>query len=142
MPRKAIEEKDLEIIKRMTEEGYSQKDIGEKIGCHSTTIGYYQKKLNLKASNKWHFGETASKEPVNLEVKKSKKKYTIVAEKTIKLTGKATKFEYSFGTNSKNVTINPGYSESIEIDLKDLLNFSDELIDVAETLEKMRSEKD
>lgn len=142
MPRKAIHEEQLEKIKRMTEEGYTQKDIGDLLGVTKSTIGYYQKKLDLKASNKWHFGETASKKPVNLEVKKPKKQYTIVAEKTVKLTGKATKFEYSFGTNSKAVSINPGYSEKIEIDLKDLLNFSNELIDVAETLEKMRSEKD
>lgn len=144
MPRK-ISDEAIETIKKMTMEGAYQSKIGEVLGIHATTVGQYQKKLGLKASNKWHFGESASKEPLQLkEVKppKPKKKWTNIVEKSVKLQGSQTKFEYSFGTNSKDLSIKTGYSNDVEIDMKDLVVFANELVDIAEMMSDLKSKRD
>lgn len=145
MPKKRYNDEVMERVRSMTENGFSQGQIGETIGVHATTVGKWQKKLGLKASNKWHFGETAKKDGIQLKEEKPpkpKKKYTKVVDKTIKFQGTATKYEYVIGMHSDLLKINPGYTAEIEIDLKDLVAFANELVDIAEAIEKMRSEKD
>ena len=147
MPAKVFNAEIAETVRRMTEEGYSQSRIAKEIGVHSTTIGHWQKKLKLKASNKWHFGESAKMEPIQLSEEKEKptkpsKKFTKIVDKTLKLQGSTTKYEYVVGMHSDVLKINPGYSSDIEIDLKDLVSFANELMDVAEEIEKMRVGKD
>lgn len=145
MPKKRYNDEVMETVRSMTEKGFSQERIGEKIGVHATTVGKWQKKLGLMASNKWHFGETAKKDGIQLKEEKPhkpKKKYTRVVDKTIKFQGTATKYEYVIGMHSDLLKINPGYTNEIEIDLKDLVAFANELIDITEVIEKMRSEKD
>lgn len=144
MPAKKYNDEIYEIVRNMTENGCSQSQIGEKIGVHPTTVGKWQAKLELKASNKWHFGETAKKEGIQLKEEKPpkpKKKYTTIVDKTIKLQGATTKYEYTVGMHSDLLKVNPGYTAELEIDLKDLVAFANELIDVAEVIEAMRNEK-
>ena len=62
-------------------------------------------------------------------------------DKTIKLQGATTKYEYTVGMHSDLLKVNPGYTAELEIDLKDLVAFANELIDVAELIGAMRSEK-
>ena len=141
MPARKIGEKEIETIKRMTMEGYTHFDIADKIGVSKTTVGYYQKKLNLKASNKWHFGETASKEPLQLKEEKPpkpKKKWTTVADKKITLTGNQTNYVYEFGLTESLLKIKTGYSDDIMVDLKDLAAFCEELCDVTEAINELK----
>lgn len=142
-----LSEEDLMTIKRMTMEGYSQKDIGNKVGVTGSTIGYHQAKLGLKASNKWHFGETAEKEVPQLKSEKPKLPepevgtFVTVADKTLKLVGNRTGFQYECGVTKTGLTIMTGYGDPMEIDLKDLVNFGNELLDIADMINKMKADR-
>lgn len=136
----------IDAIKRLTMEGYTQSQIADRVGITKSTVAYYQKKFELKASNKWHFGETASNEPISVKEekidkpKKPEKKWTTVADQTLILNGVDTGFVYTIGAKSDIVKIDPTYGPSIEIETKDLVAFGNELVDIAERLCKMVNE--
>ena len=155
MAKRVITPDMLETIKSMTMQGYSQNAIGDELGVRGTTIGYYQKKLGLAASNKWDFGGTAEKHPEPIYKDKSEEteevkevqepikqepkrpKFIDVVDKTIIFTGSKTNFKYTCGNHLDNVKIEIGYSADIEIDVKDLVAFGNELLDVAEEIANM-----
>lgn len=136
---KKITDEQIERIKKMTLGGCTQFHIAEDIGVSKGAVAYYQKKLNLKASNKWHFGESAFIEPVSViegpkDVQKKPRKWTSIVDQTIVLTGVSTNFSYTIGTNSDIIVIEPTYGPKIEIEMKDVCAFGNELIDIAERL--------
>ena len=133
----------IEEIKRLTKEGYTQSEIARRVGGVSkATIAYHQKAAKLKASNKWTFGEQASMEPVSVvekaveKPKKPEKKWTTVVDQTLQLTGD-TGFGYTIGMKSDIVRIEPTYGPAVEIEVKDLISFGNELIEIAEKLNNM-----
>ena len=141
----------IETIKSMTIHGGTQRAIAREVGCEASTVAYHQKKLGLKASNKWKFGGTAEKYPTikeddrkdTVKVQEQPKEHFIsVSQKTVRFTGARTGFEYEAGTNINCVKILTGYNENeetigFEIDIKDLVAFGNEILDVAEYISKM-----
>ena len=143
---KKYTDEQVNTIRKMTMGGYTQSQIAEEIGASKAGVAYYQKSLNLKASNRWHFGESASKDPISVVEepivvpKKEKKKWTIIADQTLILTGANTGFSYTITTSNEIVKIEPTYGPSIEIESKDICSFGNELIDIAERLHQMIEE--
>lgn len=148
--RQRLNTNDIEKIRNMTIHGATQREIAEVIGCTTVSVSYHQKKMGLKASNKWEFGGTAEKYPAVKEdgtdtVKiqnESKEHFISIAQKTLRFTGARTTFEYECGTNMNCVRILTGYNENeetvgFEIDIKDLVAFGNEILDVAEYISKM-----
>lgn len=139
----------IEIIRNMTESGATQRAIANTINCSVSCVAHRQRKLGLKASNKWPFGGTAKKYPVEYDKTEPikvqdqpKEHYISVSKKIVSFTGARTGFEYDAGTNMNCVRIRTGYNENeetvgFEIDIKDLVAFGNEILDVAEYISKM-----
>lgn len=150
-----LTKEDKDTIRRMTTEGYSQNAIADKIGCQGSTVGYHQKKMGLKASNKWKLGEPVEIHPeVQMteeekvvepqEEKKPERKvehFVSVTDKNIDLVGSKTNFEYKVWLKASVIRINPGYTAEIEIDEKDLVAFGNELLEIADMITQMRADK-
>ncbi|WP_458459316.1 hypothetical protein [Pseudobutyrivibrio sp.] len=141
--KKGLNDNEKEMIKKLTLEGKTQAEIGDMFGVSSTTIYYYQKKFNLKASNRWHFGESAERLPdcgpvkVHVSEEEAQTWVQMVTHKVL-LNGRKTGFDYEIENNGISLTILTGYSDPFEIDIKDLVAFGNELLDVAETLCKLK----
>lgn len=135
---------EIEMIRSMTEQGCTQAAIAEALNTSNTTIRYHQNKLGLKASNKWHFGESVKKDGEIFDTtkpvkQKPKEQYLIVTEKTVNFHGAKTGFNYVVNSNAKGIVINTGYCEPLEIDLKDLVSFGNEILDIADEITKMKA---
>lgn len=144
--RKNFTPEQIDIIRRMTMEGYVQDDIAKNLDTTKTTIRRYQYKLGLKASTKWSAtkGETAKKEPLNLKEesvepkqKRGDQKFVTMTSRLIKFTGTRTNFTYEYGMDNTTLRIETGYSGPFDIDLKDLVSFGNELLDVAESINRI-----
>lgn len=146
-------------ICRLTKEGYSQPEIGARVGLCKRTVSIIQKENHLRASNRWRFGEeafdenmirmpvamkdeqkTTDEKPVERTEKMAKnesQKWVAVTQKAIKLTGERTKFTYELKFEDTFLTVDSGYDEPIKIDMKDLVAFGNELLAVADEISKM-----
>ena len=140
-----VTNEDKETIRRMTTEGYGQKEIGLRIGCSQTTVGYHQRKMGLKASNKWNFGESVELYPevvatTSMDEKPMHKEehYIDVVDQNISITGNGTKFKYNISLKSRSVRIETGYSSDIEIDIKDMDSFVKELTEIVKELARFK----
>lgn len=154
MPRgvKMSKEK-IETLERMTREGYTQGQICEAVGFGVETVRKYQKIAGLKASNRWRYGESAEIRvpdlggneiiPLNPETvpQPVPGEWVQLTYKVIRLKGVRTNFDYEIGLFDTALKIKPGYSEDIEIDLKDLIAFGNEILDVAEKINELKGGK-
>lgn len=146
--RKNFTPEQIDLIRRMTMEGYPQEDIANKLETTKTTIRRYQYKLGLKASTKWsaELGETAEKAPIDLSKesrtstaakKQEQQKYITMTNRLIRFTGNRTNFSYEYGMDATTLRITTGYCDPFDIDLKDLVSFGCELLDTAEAINQM-----
>ena len=145
-----ITEEQIATIKSMTANGATQIDIAEKVGLSKRSIANVQKNNHLKASTKWKFGETAEmdevdkykkvEKPIQNQKEIRKPEWVKLTEKVVTLTGTMTKFEYTIGLHDKMLKVNPGYSEEIELDLKDLAAFANELMDMVDIISRMKKD--
>ena len=158
MPRgQATTQVQIEEIKRLSMEAYTQIDIAHRTGVSVFTVRRIQQENGIKASNRWHFGENplmdkpyakpATKKPVApKEVEEelpptpaTSNKWVTVSQRAIKLTGARTGFKYSIEFDDTFLTIDPGYDEPVKIDLKDIVPLGNELLAVADELMGMKS---
>lgn len=150
MRRGKIGENEQEVIRTMTEAGATQRDIAEKIGVTDQTIAYWQKKLEVKSNSTNRGGKIASVGNTPNFTEKSETRDSngayypseevITVDKTLKVNGVRTGFNYTIGLHNDNVLIETGYGDPFRIDLKDLAGFSNELIGVLETIQKMKKD--
>lgn len=150
MGRGRIGENEQEIIRTMTEAGASQRDIADQFGVSDATIGYWQNKLGVKSKNSNRGGRISSIGNIPNFTEKSESKDTngayypseevITVDKTLKLNGVKTGFNYTIGLHNDNVLVETGYGDPFRIDLKDLAGFSNELIGILETIQKMKKD--
>ena len=140
----------IEQIIRLTKEGYTQPVIGDKVGLTKETVRSIQKKNNLKASNRWRFGESpiveiplaktniiksGTKEQM---AKDSSNEWLKIREKAIKLDGSRTGFTYELRFGENFIRVDCGYNEPFNLDLKDIVPFGNELLAVADELMDMK----
>lgn len=139
-PRSIVGDK-LEKLKQMTREGYSQSVIGDALGCSKRTVGIYQRENGLKASNRWRFGERAEMEP--LQVKETpqysvtQNAFVKIVGTTVELNGIRTKFKYYWKVENDSIIIDTGYCPPFEVDIVDFASFGNEVLDMAEQMQKL-----
>lgn len=150
MGRGKIGENEQEVIRTMTEAGATQRDIAGQFGVSDQTIAYWQKKLGVESKNPKHGGKIASAGNIPNFTEKSETRDSngayypseevITVDKTLKVNGVRTGFNYTIGLHNDNILVETGYGEPFRIDLKDLAGFSNELIGVLETIQKMKKD--
>lgn len=148
MPNRLTADK-IERIISMTEQRYTQAEIAKEVGCSVSAVRTYQRKENLPASNKhgdgrrgisaipptFEAGEASDDKTYNL----GSGEWIILADKTIKLAGVMTGYKYIVGAHDKSIKIDTGYNDSVlEVDLKDLVAFGNELLDVADMIATLK----
>lgn len=152
MPR-LITEETKEAIRSMSLKKLTQVEIAEKLGVSISTVRRYQNYDNIPASNRFRGGMLSSKygEPVTdisikpVEVPVLEKKepehrdYVTIADQIIALTGNVTSYIYTIGSKKDHVTITTNNEQDLIIDLKSLVAFGNEILDVAERLEKIKN---
>lgn len=144
MPRE-ISQEQIDMIKSMTEQRFSQQAIQDKTGISKTTIRKYQRLSNLPASNR-HEGGTRVLNSIPPVFEKEEKKepeknpgeWLILHDKTLELVGIKTNYKYTISRQSNEVVIDPLYSESLKISIDDLVAFGNELLDLADVLNDMK----
>ena len=128
-------------IVELTLNGHRQKDIAHQTGYSLPTIRKIQKERCCEPL--WNSKSGAVPNFVKKEPKLDpvEHNYTLINNKTLEVVGIGTQFVYTVSTKGKDLTINTGYCPEFAIDLKDLVNFANELMDVAQMAEQIRSNK-
>lgn len=149
MPRgiRLSEEQISEILK-LSEMKLTQKDISERTGVSVPTIRRIQQGEHIPASNRYNGGMISSsiRENPSVGVKSVREDIpndcgVIVAEKVVTLVGSRTAYMYTIGTRTKTVSITTNSNEKdFVIEVKDLVAFGNELLDVAEKLQNLKNE--
>ena len=131
-------------IRSMTVQRYTQVEIAECIGISIDTVRRIQKKYELPASNRYNGGLISSgeqRETPKIESKPDEepRKITndcgvVVAERLITFAGKNTGYLYGLETKMDKVRITTNNSKDIIIDVKDLVSFGNELLDMADKI--------
>ena len=136
-----MSEENQELLKQMSRAGYVQDAIAEKLGCSRGTVYMYQKKFGIKASNRWKFGENPMREPLQLKkapvYEATQNSIVRVVDMSIELAGIKTGFKYHWNVNDNSIIIETGYCTPLEIDLKDFAPFGNEVLDMAEQMQKL-----
>ena len=136
-----------ETIKSMSEKKIEQRVIAETIGCTKETVGYWQKKFGIPASNRYGGGMVSSTlmdpEPFSVRIPEKYEESTniigvTVAEKVVTLVGTNTTFLYTIGTKMNSCKITTNNASDIVIELKDLVAFGNEILDVADKIQEMK----
>ncbi len=138
MPRR-IEEHVKEQVVKMTTAGHTQKEISKMLGISTMSVSRIQKERNAvppDAKGGWVAKRVIC--PKAEEPEETRESFTLVSNRTIELVGVMTGFKYTGSVKNKDLQIETGYGDVFVIDIKDLANFSNELLDVAIALEKMR----
>lgn len=141
-------EEQIRRIINLSESRIEQKVIADELGISVATVGRIQKKYNIPASNRYNGGMISSgiidncieKQDDYREVETNNVNEfgTIVAEKVITLLGANTSFIYTVGTKMPVVKITTNNSTDFIIDLKDLVAFGNEILDVADKVTDMK----
>ena len=149
MPRgvRLTDEQHDEILK-LSEMKLTQNDISERTGVSVPTIRRIQQEALIPASNRYKGGVVSSgnRENPSVGVKSMREEYdndcgVILAEKVVTLVGSRTAFMYTIGTRMKNVLITTNSNEKdFVIEIKDLVAFGNELLDVADKLQNLKNE--
>ena len=152
MPKRLSPEQ-IETIKSMSEHHHSQLEIAEAAGCCKGTVGKYQAELDIPASNRYGGGALASTmrdEAVSFrkaeqrnggERERQPREWCAIAEKSYTLMGIDTGYMYNVATNSDEVIITTNNKNDVHIELKNLVAFGNELLDVAETIQKIKENR-
>ena len=154
MPR-LITEETKEAIRSMSLKKLTQGEIAEKLGVSVSSVRRYQNYDNIPASNRYRGGAISSNywdtmtnisvKPVEDAVPVYQKKeperheYIAIADQIVTLTGNATNYIYTIGSKKDYVTITTNNEQDLIIDLKSLVAFGNEILDVAERLEKIKN---
>lgn len=138
----------IDKIWSMTEQRCTQADIARVVGCSIGTVKAYQKIQRLPASNRHGDGNTGvnaippvfkkeSEEQIEPDTKPNE--WVALEDKTISLLGLKTNYRYIVRMHGDIIKIETGYNEEpFEIDIKDLVAFGNELLDVADSITKMK----
>ena len=139
-----LTEEQIMKIRSMTVQRYTQTEIAEAIGISIDTVGRIQKKYGLLASNRYNGGMISSgeqRETPKIESKPNEepRKVTndcsvVAAERLITFAGKNTGYLYGLETKMDKVRITTNNSKDIIIDVKDLVSFGNELLDMADKI--------
>ena len=146
--RLTSEEKDK--IRSMIERNCDRQTIADELGVSVVTVTRYRKEcgVDFACHRTSHNGKIVHDVPPvfpeeeNKAIIKASKPLRldslIVAEKTLIIKGVGTGFNYKISTVSEDVIIETGYNEPFKIDMRDLLGFAKELVQVAEKLDNMK----
>lgn len=145
MPRgMRVGEEIKERIKELTDEGWTQEAISTSVGLSKSTIHKIQQEMLVSPlyhnRGGWHAKTIANEVRSKGREQQQTESYVMVNNKTVELIGINTGFKYTAMTKGKDLSIETGYGEPITIDLKDLVNFSNELMSVAEKIEEMKKD--
>lgn len=146
--KKRLSEDQIEQIKSLSMQKIEQNVIAEMVGCSVPTVRRYQQHYNIPASNRYRGGvlsEGVVPSPVSTEKNEAilelkPKEWVVLAEKNVVLYGHKTGFSYAVGTKGNEVRIKTGYCEDIQIGIKDLVAFGNEILDVAEAIQQMKKD--
>lgn len=148
-----ITDEQIEMIRSMSEKRIEQKVIAEQLGISTPTVRRYQKKFGLLASNRFNGGVVSqSIRDTTVDFKKDEQRngewedkhpreWCMLAEKTCTLVGIDTGYMYTIGSNDDHVKITTNNSEDIIISLKQLVAFGNEILDVAESVQKLKNNR-
>ena len=154
MPR-LITEETKEAIRSMSLKKLTQGEIAEKLGVSVSSVRRYQNYDSIPASNRYRGGMISSNYgdsmtdisikpvedavPVYQKKESERHEYVAIADQTVTLTGNATNYIYTICSKKDHVTITTNNEQDLIIDLKSLVAFGNEILDVAERLEKIRN---
>lgn len=144
------EQKDM--IRSMSDNHYTQREIADRVGCSVPTVGRYQKLFNIPASNRYNGGVISQnfREEPKVENKtetvaatKSDEftpEYVLLDEKICRFAGVESCVEYTMSTMRDYVTITHGEGV-LQIEIKYLPDMIRELQDVVKAVEKLKGDK-
>lgn len=152
MPRgKYLDEDQIARIKSMSEKKYTQAEIADMVGCSIATVRRHQQQFDIPASNRYSGGmisQGTRDESISFKKAESRnggpretqpREWCMLAEKVCTVVGIDTGYIYTIGTKMDHVKITTNNSEDITIDLKELVAFGNELLDVAEMVQKIKN---
>lgn len=144
MPQR-IDDQTVEKILEMRKNGATNREITDAIGVSEMTISKYCKANGLES--KHYKGGIISRHLSPAEIQQGRKvetepeeDWTFVNEHSVEFVGVNTLFKYKASTKGKDLVIVTPYSDPFTIDIKDLVNFSNELMSVATKVEKLRKD--
>lgn len=150
MPKR-ISDEQIEMIKSMSEKRLEQSVIAETVGVSIPTVRRYQNEFDVPASNRYGGGvisQGTHDEPVSFKKAEARnggprevqpREWCMIAEKVITLAGIDTGFIYTIGTKMDHIKITTNNSDDIVIELKDLVAFGNELLDIAEDVQQLKN---
>ena len=142
MPGRRMCEDDIEKIRSMSEQRFTQIEIANAVGCSVQTVRRFQQRFAIPASNRYNGGLLSSdeeREVPKMETKPTEQKTVenhcgvTVYERNVTFAGAKTGFLYGVGTSQDVVKIVTNGGE-FTIKTKDLVAFGNEMLDVVEKL--------
>lgn len=142
----------IEQIKSMSEKRIEQKVIAETLGISIPTVSRYQRHFNINASNRYNGGAISqsmqddvvtgfrkAEQRNGADCERQPREWCMVAEKVVTMVGIDTGFIYTMGTKMDHIKITTNNSEDITVSLEELVAFGNEILDVAESVQKIKS---
>ena len=143
---KRISDETRDKIIKMSENGSTIGDIAYELGVsRSTVVNIRREKGFVSDYNKG--GVVSRTIPKVMLTSKEEKPgnceeavYTVLNNKTVELVGIKTGYLYTASSKGDSMRIKTGYSDDIQIDYKDLVDFANEIFEIVEAVSKMKSD--